>query len=200
MVVETGAPSSASSHASPQVRLVYRADRRAARGLVPGPRLRLALPRALVHVLLPPRRRALGGARLAGLLRALRRGPGRAPVDAPLLPRAAPRERPRGGSRRGGRISIRISQGSRGTPRRRRDFVPTPARRSPASCCVHERRRGKSYTACRSFDTPSTSFFKMNVLLVYYAVGGIARRRGLCFGCSCLDAPGAAELVGFLAL
>ena len=84
---------------------------RRARGLVPGPRLRLALPRALVHVLLPPRRRALGGARLAGLLRALRRGPGRAPVDAPLLPRAAPRERPRGGSRRGGRISIRIKLG-----------------------------------------------------------------------------------------
>ena len=84
---------------------------RRARGLVPGPRLRLALPRALVHVLLPPRRRALGRARLAGLLRALRRGPGRAAVDAPLLPRAAPRERSGGRSRRGGRISIRIKLG-----------------------------------------------------------------------------------------
>ncbi len=84
---------------------------RRARGLVSGPRLRLALPRALVHVLLPPRRRALGRARLAGLLRALRRGPGRAPVDAPLLPRAAPRERSGGRSRRGGRISIRIKLG-----------------------------------------------------------------------------------------
>ena len=103
---------------SHRVCLVYRArPPRRARGLVPGPRLRLALPRALVHVRFRLAVAHLGVRGWRGALRALRRGPrSRASgwrLYCPERPRTTARRKP---PRREDKYRA-ATRGARGTPR-----------------------------------------------------------------------------------